>query len=328
LCRDCYVAEQERLCEVSERKAQMEREKEERLERERREKEEQEKRLKAEQEKKAREEAKRKKREEEAERKAKEKHEKLAKEGNSIGMKFIHIPAGEFMMGSEDGFDSEKPVQKVIISKPFYLGTYPVTQREWKAVMGDNPSYFKGDELPVQQVSWDDVQEFIRKLNDKEGTNKYRLPSEAEWEYAYRGGSSTRYSFGDDESKLSDYAWYSENSGSRLPKKGDYLGYDKDDWSSNKWYGKTHPVGKLKPNPWGLYDIHGNVWEWVQDRWHGDYDGAPTDGSAWEDGSGSNRVSRGGGWRSNAGYCRSANRDFYDPGNRYFYLGFRLLQEL
>ena len=122
--------------------------------------------------------------------------------------------------------------------------------------MGDNPSHVKGDDLPVERVSWDDVQEFIRKLNKKEGTDKYRLPSEAEWEYACRAGATTRYSFGDSESKLGDYAWYHENSGD-----------------------KTHPVGKKKPNPYGLYDMHGNVWERVQDERHS-YDGAPNDGSA------------------------------------------------
>lgn len=114
-----------------------------------------------------------------------EEPEKLAKQDNSIGMKFIQIPAGEFYMGSEERID-EKPVHKVKINSPFYLGTYPVTLREWEAVMGDRPSHFKGDDLPVEQVSWDDVQEFLMKLNEKEGTNKYRLPSEAEWEYARR----------------------------------------------------------------------------------------------------------------------------------------------
>jgi hypothetical protein len=138
-----------------------------------------------------------------------EEPEKIAKQGNSIGMKFSLIPAGKFYMGSEERND-EKPVHKVKINNPFYLGTYPVTQREWNAVMGDNnnPSNFKGDDLPVEKVSWDKVQEFIKKLNEKEGTGKYRLPSEAEWEYACRAGTTTRYSFGDDESILGDYAWY------------------------------------------------------------------------------------------------------------------------
>lgn len=145
-------------------------------------------------------------------------------------MKFTLIHAGEFLMGSEEN-DWEKPSHKVKITNPFFLGTYPVTQREWKAVMSDNPSRFKGDDLPVESVSWDDAQKFIKKLNAKEGTNQYRLPSEAEWEYACRANTTTRYSFGDDESRLGEYAWYAKNS--------DH---------------KTHPVGQKKPNSWGLYD--------------------------------------------------------------------------
>jgi formylglycine-generating enzyme required for sulfatase activity len=200
-------------------------------------------------------------------------------------MKFVLIPAGNFMMGSppdETGrWDYEGQVHNVKIQKPFYLGIYPVTQKQWRDVMGTSPSSFKGRYLPVEQVSWNDVQDFIKKLNEKEGGSKYRLPTEAEWEYSARAGTTTRYSFGDDESILGDYAWYSDNSGS-----------------------KTHEVGQKKPNPWGLYDMHGNVLEWVQDYWHDNYNGAPTDGSSWE--SGSNRVVRGGGWYPDARSCRSA----------------------
>ena len=244
----------------------------------------------------------------ERERKTREEQKKLAEQNNSIGMKFTLVPAGEFMMGSEE-YDWEKPVHKVKINKPFYLGTYPVTQREWKAVMGkkavsNNPSYFKGDDLPVESILWGDVQEFIRKLNEKEGTDKYRLPSEAEWEYACRAGTTTKYSFGDSESELGDYAWYDKNSGS-----------------------KTHPVGKKKPNPYGLYGMHGNVWEWVQDRWHGNYDGAPADGSVWESGDGAARVIRGGSWSNPAEICRHSLRSSRGPGIRDRNLGFRLLEE-
>jgi len=225
---------------------------------------------------------------------------------NSIGMEFVLIPAGEFDMGSpsdEEGRDSDEgPVHHVKIEKSFYMGRYEVTQKEWREVMGDNPSYFKGDDRPVEQVSWGDIQEFIRKLSEKEGTDKYRLPSEAEWEYACRAGTTTRYSFGDSESKLGDYAWYVENS-----------------------YYKTHLVGKKKPNPWGLYDMHGNVFEWVQDTYHSDYDGAPTDGSAWENGDDSSRVFRGGSWRNRARLCRSSVRlGTYSGANSY---GFRILKE-
>jgi formylglycine-generating enzyme required for sulfatase activity len=151
----------------------------------------------------------------------------------------------------------------------------------------------------------DDVQEFIQKLNAKESTTRYRLPSEAEWEYVARAGTTTRYSFGDDESKLCDYAGYYDNSNSM-----------------------THPVGQKKPNAWGLYDMHGNVWEWVQDKWHNDYNRVPTDGSAWEGGSGSFRVSRGGGWRARARRCRSAVRFGIVPGDSGDFLGFRLLRDL
>ena len=150
----------------------------------------------------------------------------------------------------------------------------------------------------------DDVQEFIRKLNEKEGTDKYRLPSEAEWEYACRAGTTTRYSFGDSESKLGDYAWYTKNSDS-----------------------KTHSVGKKKPNPYGLYDMHGNVWEWTQDEWYSNYNGAPTDGSAWESGDGALRVYRGGSWRCFAQLCQSAYRYCLVPVNYYCCWGFRLLEE-
>ena len=169
----------------------------------------------------------------------------LAKTWHSptTGMEFVLIPAGKFMMGSDSGESNGKPVHEVRISKAFYLGKHEVTQGQWQKVMGNNPSIFKGDAiLPVENVSWEDVQEFIHKLNAKEGDTKYRLPTEAEWEYAARARTATIYSFGNDERQLGEYAWYFPNSGN-----------------------KTHPVGQKKPNAWGLHDMHGNVWEWVQD---------------------------------------------------------------
>ena len=228
---------------------------------------------------------------------------------NSIGVEFMPIPTGEFDMGSplgeKDRDKDEGPVHRIKISYSFYIGKYEVTQKQWHEVMGTNPSKFKGDDLPVEQVSWNDVQEFIKKLNQKEGTDKYRLPSEAEWEYVARAGTTTRYSFGDGEIRLGEYAWYGDNSGS-----------------------KTHTVGQKKPNPWGLYDMHGNVWEWVQDWSHGDYDSAPTDGSAWERrGGGSFRVLRGGGWCYFTRDCRSASRHYNYPGYRYSDIGFRLVMD-
>lgn len=225
---------------------------------------------------------------------------------NSIGMEFVLIPAGEFLMGSNGGVSDENPVHTVRLSKPFYLGKYEVMQGQWQAVMGNNPSYFKGDpNLPVEQVSWDDVQEFIRKLNAKEGGTKYRLPTESEWEYVARAGTTTAYSFGDNPRQLGEYAWYYENSGS-----------------------KTHPVGQKKPNPWGLYDMHGNVWEWVQDRYQDRYSAytsaVVTDPQGPSSGSG--RVARGGSWNCSAHGCRSADRGYVVPGNRHGFLGVRLLR--
>jgi len=227
----------------------------------------------------------------------------------STGMEFILIKEGEFMMGSplneKSRYDNESPVHNVKIEKSFYMSKYPVTQKQWMAVMSDNPSSYKGDERPVESVSWKDVQEFVKKLNEREDMDKYLLPSEAEWEYACRAGTTTRYSFGDDESKLNEYGWYDKNSGS-----------------------ETHPVGQKNPNPWNLYDMHGNVFEWVQDRWHDNYEGAPSDGSAWEDGSSSIRVIRGGCWFRNARFCRSADRDGNNSDNHISFVGFRLLRKL
>ncbi len=239
----------------------------------------------------------------------------VAKSGNSDAfetfassstcMEFLLVPAGEFVMGSpsdEQGrSDYESPTHKVTIKTPFYMGKSPVTQKQWKQIMETDPSHFKGEDLPVEMVSWQEVREFVKRLNAAESTDKYRLPSEAEWEYACRAGTQTGYFFGDDESQLNEYAWYAENSG-----------------------GKTHPIGRNKPNLWGLYDMHGNVWEWVQDKWHENYNGSPPDGSSWEDGDVSFRVSRGGSWYCNASSCRSANRFRRDPESRFSNLGFRL----
>lgn len=228
---------------------------------------------------------------------------------SSIGMEFVLILAGEFDMGSsseEKGrSDSESPVHRVTIENPFYISKSLVTQKQWKNLMGNNPSSFKGEGLPIDHVSWKEVQEFVKKLNAIENTDKYRLPSEAEWEYACRAGTQTRYFFGNDESKLNEYAWYVENSGR-----------------------KTHSICRKKPNPWGLYDMHGNVWEWVQDEWHDNYNSAPSNGNAWEDGGGSFRVSRGGSWYCDSESCRSASRFRRETENRFGNLGFRLVREL
>ncbi|MDR1922574.1 MAG: formylglycine-generating enzyme family protein [Candidatus Adiutrix sp.] len=231
----------------------------------------------------------------------------LAEEkSNSLGMEFVLIPAGSFTMGADKNFekanDWETPAHRVTISQPFYLGKYEATQSQWEAVTGYNPSWFKGQNNPVEQVSWEDVQVFIEKLNQKEGGNKYRLPTEAEWEYAARAGTTNIYSFGDDAEALGRYAWYGEDA----------------------YSGSTHPVGQKEPNPWGLYDMHGNVWEWVQD-WYGEnyYAGSPATDPQGPP-SGSSRVDRGGGFSNDAGSCRSAIRLGVTPVGRIRNLGFRL----
>jgi len=221
---------------------------------------------------------------------------------NSLGMTFVRIASGEFRMGSTDGASDERPVHTVRISQPFYLGIHAVTQGQWEAVMGDNPSRFMGDlNRPVEMVSWEDVQAFIGQLNAREGHALYRLPTEAEWEYAARAGSTTAYCFGDDPRRLGEYAWYSENAG-----------------------GQIHPVGQLQPNTWGLYDMHGNVWEWVQD-WYGKYTAEPVTDPQ-EPAAGSLRVLRGGSWGFVARGCRSAYRLVGAPVNRSVIHGVRLLR--
>ena len=219
----------------------------------------------------------------------------LPESANSIGMQFKLIPAGTFTMGDSTGDEDESP-HEVILTKPLKMGVHEVTQTQYEQVMGVNPSYFKGAENPVEKVSWEDAVEFCRKLSElpaeKAAGNVYRLPTEAEWEHACRAGTTTKFSFGDDASNLGDYAWHRENSGRT-----------------------THPVGGKQPNAWGLYDMHGNVWEWCQDV-YGDYSsGAVTDPTG--PASGSGRVYRGGRWGSTAVICRSAYRFRYGPSFRY-----------
>jgi formylglycine-generating enzyme required for sulfatase activity len=220
-------------------------------------------------------------------------------------MEFVRIPAGSFTMGAdknfEEAYDSETPQHRVTISQPFYLGKYEVTQQQWTAVMGDNPSEFKGRSNPVENVSWDDAQTFIRRLNQKENTNKYRLPTEAEWEYAARAGTTSTWSFGDDASSLGQYAWYGDNSGDR-----------------------THPVGQKQPNAWGLHDMLGNVFEWVQDWYGGNYYANSPGTDPKGPSTGAFRVLRGGGWILSARNLGSARRGSNTPDSRYDSFGFRL----
>lgn len=230
---------------------------------------------------------------------------------NSIGMEFVLIPAGSFLMGADKSQEKEAtkeevPQHRVTISKAFYMGKYEVTQEQWRAVIGRNPSRFdENPRNPVETVSWPDVQEFIDKLNTKEGGKRYRLPTEAEWEYAVRAGTTSKYFFGNDEEQLGQYGWYTENSEDR-----------------------THPVGQLKPNPWGLYDVYGNVWEWLQDWYSADYYKHSPSTDPYGPSEGTERVVRGGGWNVIARFCRSAHRDWYTPDNRLGRLGFRLIRTI
>jgi formylglycine-generating enzyme required for sulfatase activity len=217
-------------------------------------------------------------------------------------LKMAIIPAGDFMMGSESGSSNKLPVHKVAV-RPFYIGRTEVTQAQWQTVLGSLPNVgFKGSERPVERVSWEDVQEFCQRLSEQTGL-EFRLPTEAEWEYAARAGTTTEYSFGDDEKMLGDYAWFYKNSGS-----------------------STHHVGQKLPNQFGLYDMHGNVLEWCEDNWHENYEGAPSDGSAWLSGGDSTRrVLRGGSWGGDSYGCRSALRDRDRPDFRRNYIGLRLV---
>jgi len=245
---------------------------------------------------------------------------------NSIGMKLVSIPKGTFQMGSppsEEGSSNNERQHEVTLTQDYYLGAFEVTQAQYEIVMGNNPSNFQGDKVadrnpevgqaaedidssnhPVEKVSWKDAMEFCQRLSalpeEKNAGRVYRLPTEAEWEYACRAGSKTAYSFGENSTSLGEHAWCGSSSDST-----------------------THPVGQKQPNAWGLYDMHGNVWEWCKDR-YGDYPyGGVTDPTGPP--SGSDRVFRGGGWSSIAEICRSAYRNYLEPGDRVEYLGFRVV---
>ena len=232
--------------------------------------------------------------------------------GNGVTLDMVAIPGGTFMMGSpetEKERSSSEGSQRSVTVPAFFMAKYPVTQQQWQAVMGNNPSNFKGLNRPVENVSWNDAVAFCQKLSQKTGKN-YRLPSEAEWEYACRAGTTTPFYFG--ETITTDLANYDGNQAYGYGPKGVYRQ-------------QTTDVGIFPPNAFGLYDMHGNVWEWCQDVWHENYKGAPTDGSAWTSRGNSNlRLLRGGGWYSYPWICRSAHRIYYDPGNRSRNIGFRI----
>lgn len=234
---------------------------------------------------------------------------------NQIGMEFGYVPAGTFMMGSENGQTWEKPVHQVTIREGFYMGRYEVTQAQWQQVMGSNPSYFKNcDQCPVEQVSWNDAQEFIQRLNAHGDGFIYRLPSEAEWEYACRAGRT-----GDFTGNLDLTAWYGNNSGQRYLDAAEiWRQYPNTAFQYiAKNGGKTHPAGQKQPNAFGIYDMYGNVWEWCADYYHENYNGSPNDGSPWLMGGASTpRVMRGRSWVDDAAHIRSTDRSGVMPDVR------------
>ena len=237
-------------------------------------------------------------------------------QGPLLGMEFVSIPSGSFQMGSpssEDGRFDDESRHSVYVGS-FELMTTEVTQGMWEEVLGTTVDEMRsrseydygltgfGSDYPMYYVSWDDCQDFINELNDMDPNHTYRLPSEAEWEYACRAGTTECFYWG--SSMNGSYYWYYGNSGSN-----------------------THPVAAKHPNTWGLYDMSGNVWEWCADLYTSDYDNCPTDGSAYK-GSGSNRVLRGGSWSYYARDCRSAHRSNGSPGGSSYFLGFRLARSV
>lgn len=217
----------------------------------------------------------------------------------------VSIPGGSFEMGANDCGEDAQPVHHVNVNS-FLLGQTAVTYGQWKAVMGASSRSISqcGDECPVSQVSWEDAQMYVTKLSERTG-KRYRLPSEAEWEYAARAGSTGRWSFGDDEDQLDRHAWFGFNS-----------------------FGRTQIVGQKKANAFGLFDMYGNVWQWVQDVWHPSYHGAPTDGSAWMDGGdGELRVLRGGAWFDKPVSLQSAYRSWNTSVMHYYGAGLRVARD-
>jgi formylglycine-generating enzyme required for sulfatase activity len=254
--------------------------------------------------------------------------------GEPVVQRLRWIPPGRFLMGSpadEPGrYHDEGPPHPVTIGQGFWLFDTPCTQALWASLGLENPSRFQDPARPVEQVSWDEIQQqFLPALNER--IPGFILPSEAQWEYACRAGTQTALYTGPIEilgennaPALDPIAWYGGNSGVDFELTD---GEDLSSWPEMQYPNPrsgTHPVAKKQPNPWGLYDMLGNVWEWTQDAWHGSYKGAPIDGSAWETAdAGAGRVIRGGSWSNLAGSCRSASRIGSTPDYRYYNLGFR-----
>jgi formylglycine-generating enzyme required for sulfatase activity/Zn finger protein HypA/HybF involved in hydrogenase expression len=242
--------------------------------------------------------------------------EKISRLTNKINT--VYPENNWFFMGSKDGDSDEKPVHEVIFNYDFEIAKYPVTFEEYDLFCEDTGKEKPDDngwgrgKRPVINVSWHDAKEYCKWLSEKTGEN-YRLPTEAEWEYACRAGTTTKWSFGDDEKELENYAWYDKNNYD--------LGVNHPDYG-------THPVGEKLPNPWGLYDMHGNVWEWCEDDYVDSYDKTPRDGKAHIDNKADSKVFRGGSWDYNANFTRSTSRDGGIPSARYDNRGFRLLRTL
>lgn len=239
-----------------------------------------------------------------------------------IDIELVKIPGGEFIMGSPESelYRSSHKTQHTVHVSSFLMGKYPVTQAQWKAVaalpqiereLDPDPSHFKGENRPVESVSWYDAAEFCRRLSAHTGRT-YRLPSEAEWEYACRAGTTTPFYFG--RTLTTDLANYDGTHTYGRGPKGEYRE-------------QTTEVGSFPANAFGLCDMHGNVWEWCEDRWHDSYEGAPTDGSAWLSDGDEERVLRGGSWPDLSRSCRSASRGGLRPDNDGFDLGFRVICE-
>ena len=237
--------------------------------------------------------------------------------GGGVSLDFVLIRPGTFQMGASD----EPPIRQATVSAAFYLGKHEVTQAQWERVMGTNPAQFKGAQNPVDSVSWKDVRDFLVRLNARERAT-YRLPTEVEWEYACRAGTTTAYFWGD--SFDGEYAWASTNStgpvpaGAAKPVKGNG-GQDE----GSVRYNAPQPVGTRRPNPWGLYDLSGNLWEWCQDRV-----AIPDPDEGEQADLTTCRVLRGGSWNHPSLFCRSAQRFSYPPTERSCILGFRLVREV
>lgn len=240
--------------------------------------------------------------------------------GSGTIMEMVSVPGGTFLMGSpKDRGDSDEKTQHPVTLASFYIGKFPVTQAQWKAVaalpqikifLNPDAARFKGVNRPVENISWYEAVEFCARLSRKTGKN-YRLPSEAQWEYACRGETMTAFHFG--ETITSELANYNGNANYAEAPKGVYRF-------------QTTDVGSFKPNAFGLYDLHGNVWEWCADSWHNNYNGAPVDGSVWESGGDSSlRLLRGGSWNDHPPNCRSACRLRYQPDCKASIVGFRVV---